>query len=189
LNESGEKIAFEIDKTWAEIKDIWISGLDAIYQAETELAQKTYTLWESTFNAIAKARLGLMDGKSILESMFGDPDGVSDIIESYLNAGYKMSDILKMLEDKDAQLDYTPFDLESYHKSGPQRFLNTDDEGNYTVDTSLADYNKNAYNYVMDELKPHLMSVVGDSLTEDEILRMKTSGNAEELAFIKFLEE
>ena len=189
LNKSGEKIAFEIDKTWAEIKDIWISGLDAIYQAETELAEKTFSLWESTFNAIAKARLGLMDDKSILESMFGDPDGVSDIIESYLNAGYQMEDILEMLKNPDAQLDFTPFDLESYHKSGPQRFLNTDENGNYTVNTSLADYNANVDEYVTEQLGPHLADVIGDTLTQDQIAQMKTSGNAEELAFIKFLED
>lgn len=189
LNESGEKIAFEIDKTWAEIKDIWINGLDAIYQAETELAEKTFSLWESTFNAIAKARLGLMDDKSILESMFGDPDGVSDIIESYLNAGYQMEDILEMLKNPDAQLDFTPFDLESYHKSGPQRFLNTDENGNYTVNTSLADYNANVDEYVTEQLGPHLADVIGDTLTQDQIAQMKTSGNAEELAFIKFLED
>ena len=189
LNESGEKIAFEIDKTWAEIKDIWLSGLDAIYQAETELAQKTFSLWESTFNAIAQARLGLMDDKSILESMFGDPDGVSDIIESYLNAGYQIEDIIEMLKNPDAQLDFTPFDLDSYHKSGPQRFLNTDENGNYTVDTSLADYNANVDKYVTEQLGPHLTDVVGETLTQDEITRMKTSGNAEELAFIKFLED
>ena len=189
LNESGEKIAFEIDKTWAEIKDIWISGLDSIYQAETELAEKTFSLWESTFNAIAKARLGLMDDKSILESMFGDPDGVSDIIESYLNAGYRMEDILKMLKNPEAQLNFTPFDLDSYHKSGPQRFLNTDENGNYTVDTSLTDYNANVDKYVTEQLGPHLTDVIGDTLTQDQIDRMKTSGNAEELAFIKFLED
>lgn len=188
LNESGEKIAFEIDKTWAEIKDIWISGLDSIYQAETELAEKTFSLWESTFNAIAKARLGLMDDKSILESMFGDPDGVSDIIESYLNAGYRMEDILKMLKNPEAQLNFTPFDLDSYHKSGPQRFLNTDENGNYTVDTSLTDYNANVDKYVTEQLGPHLTDVIGDTLTQDQIDQMKTSGNAEELAFIKFLE-
>ena len=189
LNESGEKIAFEIDKTWAEIKDIWISGLDSIYQAETELAEKTFSLWESTFNAIAKARLGLMDDKSILESMFGDPDGVSDIIESYLNAGYQMEDILEVLKNPNAQLDFTPFDLESYHKSGPQRFLNTDENGNYTVSTSLADYNANVDEYVTEQLGPHLADVIGDTLTQDQIAQMKTSGNAEELAFIKFLED
>ena len=189
LNESGEKIAFEIDKTWAEIKDIWISGLDAIYQAETELAEKTFSLWESTFNAIAKARLGLMDDKSILESMFGDPDGVSDIVESYLNAGYQMEDILTMLKDPNARLDFTPFDLANYHKSGPQRFLNTDANGNYTVDTSVAQYNANVDKYVAEELGPHLSEVMGETLTQDEITRMKTSGNAEELAFIKFLED
>lgn len=189
LNESGEKIAFEIDKTWAEIKDIWISGLDAIYQAETELAEKTFSLWESTFNAIAKARLGLMDDKSILESMFGDPDGVSDIVESYLNAGYQMEDILTMLKDPNARLDFTPFDLANYHKSGPQRFLNTDANGNYTVDTSVTQYNANVDKYVTEELGPHLSEVMGETLTQDEITRMKTSGNAEELAFIKFLED
>lgn len=189
LNESGEKIAFEINKTWAEIKDIWISGLDAIYQAETELAEKTFSLWESTFNAIAKARLGLMDDKSILESMFGDPDGVSDIIESYLNADYQMKDILEMLKNPNAQLDFTPFDLENYHKSGPQRFLNTDKNGNYTVDTSLVDYNANVDKYVTEQLGPHLTDVIGDTLTQDQIDQMKTSGNAEELAFIKFLED
>lgn len=189
LNESGEKIAFEIDKTWAEIKDIWISGLDAIYQAETELAEKTFSLWESTFKAIAQARLGLMDDKSILESMFGDPDGVSDIIESYLNAGYQMEDIIEILKNPEAQLDFTPFDLENYHKSGPQRFLNTDENGNYTVNTSLADYNANVDKYVTEQLGPHLTDVMGDTLTQDEITRMKTSGSAEELAFIKFLED
>lgn len=189
LNESGEKIAFEINKTWAEIKDIWISGLDAIYQAETELAEKTFSLWESTFNAIAKARLGLMDDKSILESMFGDPDGVSDIIESYLNADYQMKDILDMLKNPNAQLDFTPFDLENYHKSGPQRFLNTDKNGNYTVDTSLVDYNANVDKYITEQLGPHLTDVIGDTLTQDQIGQMKTSGNAEELAFIKFLED
>lgn len=188
LNESGEKIAFEIDKTWAEIKDIWISGLDSIYQAETELAEKTFSLWESTFNAIAKARLGLMDDKSILESMFGDPNGVSDIIESYLNAGYRMEDILEMLKNPDARLNFTPFDLESYHKSGPQRFLNTDENGNYTVNTSLTDYNANVDKYVTEQLGPHLTDVIGNTLTQDQITQMKTSGNAEELAFIKFLE-
>lgn len=189
LNESGEKIAFEIDKTWAEIKDIWINGLDAIYQAETELAEKTFSLWESTFNAIAKARLGLMDDKSILESMFGDPNGVSDIIESYLNADYQMKDILEILKNPNAQLDFTPFDLENYHKSGPQRFLNTDKNGNYTVDTSLVDYNANVDKYVTEQLGPHLTDVIGDTLTQDQIDQMKTSGNAEELAFIKFLED
>ena len=189
LNESGEKIAFEIDKTWAEIKDIWINGLDAIYQAETELAEKTFSLWESTFNAIAKARLGLMDDKSILESMFGDPNGVSDIIESYLNAGYQMEDILEILKNPDAQLNFTPFDLDSYHKSGPQRFLNIDENGNYTVDTSLTDYNANVDRYVTEQLGPHLTDVIGDTLTQDQIDQMKTSGNAEELAFIKFLED
>ena len=186
LNESGRDIELEIESTWAELQDIWTEGLMKIYDEETELAEKTYELWKSTFDAIAKARLGLMDGKSILETMFGDEEGLSSIIETYLNQGKSMQEIVELLKNPEASVAFDPWDAENYHKSGPQRFLERDANNNYT-DTTVDQYNANVSTYVNDTLKTHLGEVIEDSITQDEIDAIAKSKDPAQLAFLEYL--
>ena len=186
LNESGRDIELEIESTWAELQDIWTEGLMKIYDEETELAEKTYELWKSTFDAIAKARLGLMDGKSILETMFGDEEGLSSIIETYLNQGKSMQEIITLLKNPEASVAFDPWDAENYHKSGPQRFLERDANNNYT-DTTVDQYNENVSTYVNDTLGTHLGEVIKDSITQDEIDAMAKSNDPAQLAFLEYL--
>ena len=186
LNESGRDIELEIESTWAELQDIWTEGLMKIYDEETELAEKTYELWKSTFDAIAKARLGLMDGKSILETMFGDEEGLSSIIETYLNQGKSMQEIITLLKNPEASVAFDPWDAENYHKSGPQRFLRRDENNNYT-DTTVDQYNANVGTYVNGTLKDHLGEVIEDSITQDEIDAMAKSKDPAQLAFLEYL--
>ena len=187
LNETGRDIELEIESTWAELKDIWVAGLTEIYAAEQELAKKTYELWESTFDAIAKARLGLMDGKSILETMFGDQEGLSSIIETYLNQGKTMEEILALLRNPDAQVDFDPWDAESYHNSGAQKFLNRDPETGLYTDTTKDQYNQNVTDYVMGPLKDALVGVVDESFSQDDVDALAKSGDPAKLAFLEYL--
>jgi hypothetical protein len=82
------------------------------------MAEQVYTLWENTFKAISTARQNLADEKSILESMFGDPTAIANIIETYLNLGMSIEDIIAMIKDPDAQINFNPWDFDTYNKSG-----------------------------------------------------------------------
>jgi hypothetical protein len=96
-----------------------LNGFKELYAADEETAQKTYTLWENTFKAIATARQSILEGKTPIEGMFGDASALSAIVESYLNAGKKIEDIEKILTGDDvSRLIFEPFDFENYRNSG-----------------------------------------------------------------------
>lgn len=174
LDNQGQDLQLELATVWSELQDIWSTGLSKIYTEETELAKKTYELWTNTFNAIANARQGLLEGKSILESMFGTPDEVAYIIESYLNQGKTMAEILTILRDPNASVNFTPWDAEVYHKAGKQRFLNRNANGQY-IDTTVEDYNKNVRDYVNTELRADLNDVIAQGITQKQIDAWATS--------------
>lgn len=186
LNQSGQDIEFALADTWAELKDIWVNGLSEIYKAEEELAQQVYELWEKTFDAVAKARLGLMDGKTIMETMFGSPDELAAIIQTWLGEGFTMAEINQMLYSTDTSVNFNPWDADNYHKSGPQRFLNRDANGNYT-DTNMTQYNANVDTMVTEEIIPHLVDVLGETITQDEIDSMAQSQDPVQLALLEYL--
>lgn len=80
-NEINTKIDIDINLNEAELKDTWLNLLNSIFGYEEATAQKTYNLWKSTFDAIAKARDGLASGKSIIETMFGDPEALGIVMK------------------------------------------------------------------------------------------------------------
>ena len=186
IDKSGKNLEIEISDTWNELQDIWVEGLNAMYEAEQELAQKTYELWQKTFTAIANARLGLLDGKSIMESMFDKPEEIASIIETYLNKGMSMDKIMDMLYNRNAQVDFDPWDAESYHNSGAWKYVNRDANGNYT-DTTTTQYNNNLREDLTNLASAELADVVGKSLSQTKIDEWASSGDHAKLALLDFL--
>lgn len=187
LNTNLEDLEVKIEDVWNEIQTVWQNGLLDIYKNETELATKTYNLWKDTFSAIANAREGLMNGQSILQSMYSNPDEIAKLISNWLNEGYKMSEIYEMLNDPDAlsKLNFNAWDAEAYDLSGNQRFLNKDAAGNYT-DTSIEDYLNNIEQYVKKDLGPHLEEVMDESL---DVEALQKSTNTQDQALYQILKE
>lgn len=187
IEASAKKALNAVKKTWASIKDTWLNGLKELYTADEETAQKTYTLWENTFKAIATARQSILEGKTPIEGMFGDTSALSTIVESYLNAGNKIEDIRDILTGNDVtKLIFEPFDFENYRNSGNQRYLNTDKDGTQFTDTSVEDYNENVNKEVQSWMNSDSRNAfMAEILTPDKLASL-ASGTTEEQ---KMLEE
>jgi hypothetical protein len=63
-----------------------------------------------------------------------------------LSQGKTLTEIREIIRDQNADWDYEAWDFTSYHNSGNQRFLNTNN-GIYT-DTTMAEYEANVEDYV-----------------------------------------
>jgi hypothetical protein len=99
-----------------------------------------------------------------MESMFGKPEEIASIIETYLNKGMSMDEIMDILYDRNAQVDFDPWDAESYHNSGAWKYVNRDANGNY-IDTTTAQYNANLRADLTNLASTELADVVGKSLS------------------------
>lgn len=180
LKREGQDINVKIDGVWDTIHSTWKSGLSNLYAEEQEIAQKTYQLWSDTFDAIAKARQGLLKGKSILETMAGDQAGLKNIILSMIKEGASDAEIQTRLNATDinqANVSFTPWDAESYRNSGAQKFLNFDNQ--QFNRTTVEQYNQRVADYVNGPLSQELSQMIGSNqqLSEQYVQKLARSEN------------
>lgn len=191
LNEEGKQIQNAVDQTWASIKDSWLNGLKEIYAEDEEIAQKTYSLWENTFKAIATARQSILEGKTPIEGMFGDTSALSAIVESYLNAGKKIEEVKNILTGDDvSQLIFEPFDFENYRNSGNQRYLNTNKGGTQFTDTTWQQYNANVDKEIDAWMaKDDRNQFMAEVLTPEKLAKLEAGTDEEKAFFAELLEK
>ena len=72
------------DELWANFEDSAITAIASVIDSEKEAAEEVFSVWESTYKAIAQARLGLASGQSIAKSMLGDVDSQALLIKNLL---------------------------------------------------------------------------------------------------------
>lgn len=93
----------DIDKDnselWANFEDGAISAITSVIDAETEAAETVFSVWETTYRAIAEARLGLANGQSVAESMLGDVDSQAALVRNLIlnNPNITNEEIIKAL--------------------------------------------------------------------------------------------
>ena len=93
----------DIDKDnselWANFEDGAISAITSVIDAETEAAETVFSVWETTYKAIAEARLGLANGQSVAESMLGDVDSQAALVRNLIlnNPNITNEEIIKAL--------------------------------------------------------------------------------------------
>lgn len=89
-NNLGKLLETDADEASAKFKDIWKEALVAVVKLEEDEAQRVAEIWESTFEAIGKARLAAIKGDS-LASTLSDAE-LKDMARLYLktnpNASY-----------------------------------------------------------------------------------------------------
>ena len=186
INTSSEEVTKAVQNTWNEIQEIWKTGLDQIFANEEAKAAETYELWKNTFKAIADARAGLMEGKTIMQSLYQNPDELANVITMLLNQGYEMSEIYKMLNDPNAVLNFQAFDAEAYRMSGKQKYLNLDENGNY-ANTSESEFRSHVAEDVARLADSELASVFQESLGGIEGLKTLAQGDASQRALLQQL--
>lgn len=78
----------EIDKSnadiWANFEDSAAAAISSILKAETDAAAEVFSIWEKTYKAMQDARTGLASGQSIAQSMLGDTEGQTALVQQYL---------------------------------------------------------------------------------------------------------
>jgi len=116
-----------IDNTTSNLKNSWAKAALSIYGNETDLAKKTYDLWERTFNSIAKVRMQVFTetNKSIMDTFYNDADTLDTLIQVLMKR-YKMTlgEALKYLSNPELteadkqKLLFTPFEASDWLQSG-----------------------------------------------------------------------
>ena len=101
---------------WANFEDGAISAITSVIDAETEAAETVFSVWETTYKAIAEARLGLANGQSVAESMLGDVDSQAALVRNLIlnNPNITNEEIIKALHstsETDAGALVTPTEL------------------------------------------------------------------------------
>lgn len=197
-NEYGELVQEEVNKQyqtyvnssnrlWATIKDIWSDGVQSILQVEAEAAAETVELWEKAFQAISEARQGLADGKSIMESMFDDPDKMAALVQSWMDEGMSYEDAMAKLQDKNTTVDYVPWDAETYRQSGDQRYLNYNQTTGQYEDTTRAQMRANVQTEVEGRVGEYSVEALGKIFTTDYLEALASSEDASQKALAQEL--
>ena len=172
---------------WATIKDIWTTGVETILQKESEAAAKTVALWEEAFQAIAKAREGLAEGKNIMEYMFNDPKAMAALVQSWMNDGMSYEDAMAKLQDSNTSVDYEPWDPETYRQSGDQKYLNYNTAtGQYeaTTDTQME---QNVKDMVSEKVNEYSAEGLSTIFTADYLKTLSTTEDASQQAMVEEL--
>lgn len=175
------------NKLWATIKDIWSDGVQSILQVEAEAAAETVELWEKAFQAINEARQGLADGKSIMESMFNDPEKMSALVQSWMDEGMSYEDAMAKLQDKNTTVDYVPWNAETYRQSGDQRYLNYNQTTGQYEDTTRAQMRANVQTEVEDRVGEYSVEALGKIFTADYLEALASSEDASQKALAQEL--
>lgn len=166
FNNEGKELMISVSQTWSEVKGIWETSLSDLFTNEESIAEQTYDLWESTFAAIAEARQGLLSGKSIAESMFGDEDKMSKIVAQMIANGKDLAEINTILMDKNAdlsQLVFTPFEQSEWRNAGQQRWFNYNADGSLK-DTSYEQYKTNLQQGIEQRIDTDLQDILTTSV-------------------------
>ena len=175
------------NKLWATIKDIWSDGVQSILQVEAEAAAETVELWEKAFQAINEARQGLADGKSIMESMFNDPEKMSALVQSWMDEGMSYEDAMAKLQDKNTTVDYVPWNAETYRQSGDQRYLNYNQTTGQYEDTTRAQMRANVQTEVEGRVDEYSVEALGKIFTADYLEALASSKDASQKALAQEL--
>lgn len=175
------------NKLWATIKDIWSDGVQSILQVEAEAAAETVKLWEKAFQAINEARQGLADGKSIMESMFNDPEKMSALVQSWMDEGMSYEDAMAKLQDKNTTVDYVPWNAETYRQSGDQRYLNYNQTTGQYEDTTRAQMRANVQTEVEGRVDEYSVEALGKIFTADYLEALASSKDASQKALAQEL--
>ena len=175
------------NKLWATIKDIWSDGVQSILQVEAEAAAETVELWEKAFQAINEARQGLADGKSIMESMFNDPEKMSALVQSWMDEGMSYEDAMAKLQDKNTTVDYVPWNTETYRQSGDQRYLNYNQTTGQYEDTTRAQMRANVQTEVEGRIGEYSVEALGKIFTADYLEALASSEDASQKALAQEL--
>ena len=175
------------NKLWATIKDIWSDGVQSILQVEAEAAAETVELWEKAFQAINEARQGLADGKSIMESMFNDPEKMSALVQSWMDEGMSYEDAMAKLQDKNTTVDYVPWNAETYRQSGDQRYLNYNQTTGQYEDTTRAQMRANVQTEVEGRVGEYSVEALGKIFTADYLEALASSEDASQKALAQEL--
>lgn len=98
-----DKMIADIDndnsELWSNFEDGAMSAITSVIDAETEAADKVFSVWETTYKAIADARFGLANGQSVAESMLGDIDSQATLVKNLIlnNSNITNEEIIKAL--------------------------------------------------------------------------------------------
>jgi hypothetical protein len=117
IEKQGKKIVLEIEANWSGVKDDLADTATSIMAEEETLAQQVYDLWVSTFEAIAKARKGLIGGDAISKTLLGDIESQIAIIQQLMSQGLNLQEIQEYLNNPNAdtsRLNATPFNMSQY---------------------------------------------------------------------------
>ena len=190
LNKSEEEVQKSISNTWNEIETIWQNGLNAIYAQEQEKAKETYQIWKDTFKAIADARAGLMEGKTVMEALYGKPEELSKIVAQLLEQGYSLQEAMSKIKEPDFVPQFEAPDIESYRNMGNQKYLNFDEKTQTFLDTNLQDFEANVradmQKLIESQDRGDLIKTLKDTIGDPSKLE---KGTAEQQGLLRELKE
>lgn len=172
---------------WATIKDIWTTGVETILQKESDAAAKTVALWEEAFQAIARAREGLAEGKNIMEYMFDDPEAMAALVQSWMNDGMSYEDAMARLQDSNTTVDYEPWDAETYRQSGDQKYLNYNTATGQYEATTDAQMEENVRQTVAARVDEYSVEGLSTIFTSDYLQALSTTDDASQQAMVEEL--
>lgn len=119
-----------IKQTVAQMKDIWKGALDQVYENEQEAAQKTYDIWEKTFQSIAKARKALLNGQSISDAMGTDAGDMTNMLRLLMKEhNLTREQAIAFINDPNASLSMLDYDTyngktkEEYWSTGGREYF------------------------------------------------------------------
>ena len=187
VNKQYQEYVNDSNKLWATIKDLWTSGIESILQTEANAAAETVELWEKAFKAIANARKGLAEGKSIMESMFDDPTSVAALMQSWMNDGMTYADAMAKLTNPNTTVDYKPWDAETYRQSGDQRYLNYDATTKQYKATSRTEMEANVTKEVTDRFQEYSAEGLSKIFSADYLKMLSTSTDTSQQALAQSL--
>lgn len=98
LEDAGEDI-------WATFKDSAVEALTSVINMEQMQAQKTVEIWTNAYKAIATARTGFLEGKTLLESLYGDETQLAAMVQLLTggsNSSRTFAATLNILNSKNA---------------------------------------------------------------------------------------
>jgi len=161
--------------------------------SDTDVQKKYYDSWVATFNAIAKARKGLLNGQSIMDTMMDDPESLTRILAQFQKRGILPgTDLMSILQDRNFDSDLLSFDdyeLEMAFR-GDNRWFNKKD-GYIDINTTYEEYKANRTEEFKQYLKDNSADIGGIfsrllNENSDDVLNLIQSALDGEEDFDKF---